>query len=59
MIFFAMTEKRALELGLLICICGHPVNNHFDYSNACAHCSCKSYHESGIRDVTVYRSLKK
>ena len=39
-----MTEKQALEQGLVVCECGHPKNNHFDFESfPCAHCKCKKY----------------
>lgn len=39
-----MTTKRALELGLLFCTCGHPPNNHFNHGKCpCAHCDCKEF----------------
>lgn len=40
-----MTEKEALEYGLLVCTCGHPINNHFNLmtSKACARCDCNCY----------------
>lgn len=41
-----MTRVQALQQGLLICECGHPENNHFDWdTNPCAHCYCKEYRE--------------
>lgn len=40
-------RKAALELGLLICSCGHRNNNHFDHGTCpCAHCDCKEYQET-------------
>ena len=49
-----MTRKRALELGLLICECGWPENNHFDHgSRPCAHSTCKAYRERGVSGTTV------
>lgn len=52
-ITLTMTRQRALELDLLFCKCGHRVNNHFDFGDkACAHCSCKNYHEVPSRGVT-------
>lgn len=49
-----MTRKRALELGLLTCSCGHPENNHFAFEfRGCAHCDCKAYREQGVTGVTL------
>jgi hypothetical protein len=49
MITIEMTRQQALEQGLLVCTCGHPVNNHWlNYpakNNSCARCSCKQYNE--------------
>ena len=42
------TRKEALQLNLLVCKCGHPINNHFTFDNKvveCARCSCKKYDE--------------
>jgi len=40
------TERQAESLGLLICECGHPKNNHFRFDGKpCAHCNCKKYKE--------------
>lgn len=43
-----MTRKQATKLGLLICQCGYPKNNHFDFGKKlCAHNSkCKGYKET-------------
>ncbi len=46
-----LTREEALQQGLLTCECGHPINNHFDFSaldrkyKPCAHCKCKDYKE--------------
>jgi len=42
-----MTRQEALAHGLLICECGYPENNHFDFDNrVCAHNKeCKGYKE--------------
>lgn len=50
-----MTRERALELGLLVCACGHPENNHFIYEKGrpCAHCDCKALRERGIKGVKL------
>lgn len=42
-----MTRKQAMEYGLLICECGWPKNNHFDFGKkVCAHTkACKGYKE--------------
>jgi hypothetical protein len=43
-----LTQKQAEMLGIVRCTCGHPINNHFDFSSngfkrPCAHCTCKAY----------------
>ncbi len=51
-----MSRKRALELGLLTCKCGHPPNNHFDEQRAdCARdgCKCKKYREIGVHGTKL------
>lgn len=49
-----MTRQRALELGLLVCSCGHPENNHFDFElQPCAHCKCNEYKEQGRIGIRV------
>jgi hypothetical protein len=51
LITLQMTRRQALEQGLLVCKCGHPENNHFDFGDGdtpCAHCShpkCTKYRE--------------
>lgn len=46
---FTMPRSSALSLGLLICLCKHRENNHFDFDkNPCAHCECKEYTETCI-----------
>jgi len=42
-----MSRKQAMELGLLVCECGYPKNNHFDFGKkVCAHNKeCKGYKE--------------
>lgn len=54
---FEMTRERALELGLLICTCGHPENNHFDHGeHGCARCDkCQGYQEVGIKGLKVIK----
>lgn len=40
------TRQQALELGLLVCECGHAPNTHFKHGQqACAICECKCYRE--------------
>lgn len=62
-----MTRKRALELGLLVCACGHPENNHFGTGRwagkdtfggrHCARCTeCKGYRERGINGTKLSNS---
>ena len=49
-----MTKKRAQELGLLTCTCGHPENNHFEHGvRPCAHCPCPKFEQVGIKGVEV------
>lgn len=55
-----LSRGRALELGLLVCACGHPENNHFGRGEpnfggrSCARCEvCKGYREQGISGVAV------
>lgn len=51
---FSMSRQRAIELGLLICDCGHRSNNHFQHGKRpCAHCICKVYCERGITGVKI------
>lgn len=41
-----LTLEEAERYGLIGCACGHPQNNHFDFSKTetpCAHCKCKSF----------------
>jgi hypothetical protein len=38
-----MTVEEALRQGLIICTCGHPTNNHFNFTNSCARCDCLKY----------------
>lgn len=39
-VVLVLTIEKALEWGLLFCVCGHPPNNHFDFEEQiCAHCS--------------------
>jgi hypothetical protein len=49
-----MTRKRALELGLITCMCGHPENNHFDWKpQPCAHCNCRELREIPKRGIKL------
>ena len=55
---FSMAREKALEIGLLICGCGHPENNHFMDAHTftgtgCAFCECKKYDEKAISGVTI------
>lgn len=44
---FTMTKRRARELGLIFCTCGHPQNNHFSWGKkTCARCDCKGLDET-------------
>lgn len=46
-----MTVEEALKYGLIICECGHPLNNHFGFPTSlqplensnCARCDCPKY----------------
>lgn len=62
-----MTRERALELGLLVCKCGHPENNHFgtgrlageaDFGGrSCARCTkCKAYSECGVNGTKLVKA---
>jgi hypothetical protein len=39
-----MTVEEALKYGLIICECGHPLNNHYSTTSGCARCECPKYH---------------
>lgn len=52
MITLTMTRERALQLGLLVCACGHPENNHFEHG-PCARCDCKMLKEQGRAGTTL------
>jgi len=55
-----MTREAALLFGLLICECGHPANNHFDYVKSCAHCDeCKKYREKARVGKLIKRKGRK
>jgi hypothetical protein len=59
-VIIKMTRKDAEELGLLICKCGHPRNNHFDFDEKpCAHCPCKYFHEISRRGIIIKSRSKK
>lgn len=47
-----MTRRRALELGLIVCECGHPANNHFGHG-LCSRCECKELRETGKDGITI------
>ena len=60
MLVLRMTRQRALELGLLVCTCGHPENNHFRHGGmSCAHCDCTGLKEVGRKGVDVKKSQAK
>lgn len=41
-----MRRDTALGMGLLVCRCGHPLSNHFEFrKRPCARCTCKEYRE--------------
>lgn len=50
-----MSRKDAKELGLLVCQCGWPKNNHFDFGEKkCAHSKrCKGYKERSRRGKII------
>lgn len=51
-----MTRQRALEIGLLVCSCGHPENNHFNQDRCpCVRCACVEFVEVGRPGVGVQR----
>lgn len=45
MIVFSMHRSEALELGLLVCKCGHKTDDHIGYYKNCTECNCKEYKE--------------
>jgi hypothetical protein len=54
-----LTRKRALQLGLLRCVCGYPENNHFEHgTRPCAHSDCKEYRERGVSGVEIVDAPK-
>ena len=55
---FKMTRGDANKLGLLICKCGWPENNHFDFGNRpCAHSTaCRGYEEIARRGRLIKRA---
>lgn len=53
------TREQAISQGLLTCECGWPANNHFNYTDGCAHDSnCKKYREKA-RVGTIIKPKKK
>lgn len=39
-----LSIEDALKYGLILCACGHPPNNHFEFRDRpCAFCDCKAY----------------
>lgn len=50
-VIIKMSKKDAYELGLLICVCGWPKNNHYKTGKKeCAHTPhCKGYNEIARR----------
>ena len=46
-IIISFTRREAESLGLLVCECGYPKNNHFDFDEkVCAHTTkCTGYKE--------------
>ena len=53
-----MTENTAMKFGLLVCECGHPKNNHFDFDHfCCAHCKeCNGYKQIGRNGIEILKS---
>jgi hypothetical protein len=55
-IVIEFTRNQALAYGLLVCVCRHPPNNHFDdQTGSCARCECKKY----VEVPTVGKFVKK
>jgi hypothetical protein len=50
-----ITKRRAAELGLITCKCGHPKNNHFGDGKNCARCECWKYEEVGVYGIKVIK----
>lgn len=50
-----LDRKDALELGLLVCICGWPENNHYSFERRkCAHNSnCQGFKEVAKRGKMI------
>ena len=39
-----LTMREAIEIGIVRCTCGHPINNHHEWKpRPCAHCACRRY----------------
>lgn len=46
----ALTVDEARKLGIIVCTCRHPKNNHFGEVGACAHCTdCRKLDETVLR----------
>lgn len=56
-ILIQTTRREALRYGLLVCSCGHAVNNHFA-DGPCAQCDCKSYKEQARRGLQLTTSME-
>lgn len=58
-IVIRFTRDNALALGLLVCRCGHPPNNHFGHDKQpCAHCACKEYREIARGGGSILRPAR-
>jgi hypothetical protein len=50
-----MSRKKARELGILVCECGYPENNHFSFGKrTCAHTKvCTGYKEKATKGIEL------
>jgi hypothetical protein len=52
-----LSRKRALQLDLLWCKCGHRPNNHHTFhKKPCAHCNCKKYREKAVWGASIVKT---
>ena len=49
---FQMTKERAEELGLIVCMCGHPESSHSDFGLCCRD-ACNTFRPRGIRGTKM------
>ena len=55
-----MTRKDAKGLGLLICTCGYPENNHYNFGKReCAFTFCGGYEEIARCGKIIKKARKK